>query len=86
MYSGINALPKEALMHTPSVEFANDYNEMRATVANSYPVLDRLLPPEVGIEPYNPGSTAMEAQTTYAELLSYVTQIVNLLNDDDLKP
>lgn len=80
MFSGIHALRKRTLERAPSLQFGSDFNALRKAVAASYPDIAPLLPPEV---PIRDGSTGQYVASTYGEILSYVTQIVNLLEKDD---
>ena len=79
IYTGLSNLPKENLGDTPEAHFAHDYNSLR-NLAADFPSLMNLLPPPVEIEKIEGAAGTWERpDTTFASLLSYVTQIVNLL-------
>lgn len=68
----------------PTVDFARDYNTLRSAMETSFADIKPLLPPLIDLESIgiNRGPE-LAKETTYGEILSFVTQIVNLLEDEE---
>jgi hypothetical protein len=66
---------------SPTAEFGEDYNKLRAAVRTKLPQLADLLPPEVAT--FESANGSYYARCSYSELDSYCEQIYQLASECD---